>query len=121
MRGLAESIAPGNPWLGIMLPYTPVHHLLMRALDGMPLVMTSGNRSDEPIAYEDADAVARLAEIADLFLIHNRPIHVRCDDSVTRIVGRDRSFRSGVRAGMRRSRSPSDATARFRRWRLAGS
>jgi len=83
---LAPSIAPRNPWLGFMLAYTPVHHLLMRALDGLPLVMTSGNSSDEPIAYEDGDAIARLGNIADLFLIHDRPIHIRCDDSVTRIV-----------------------------------
>jgi hydrogenase maturation protein HypF len=87
VRGIAEGVAPGNPYLGVMLPYTPLHHLLLHRLDGMPLVMTSGNRSDEPIAYEDADAVERLAGIADLFLVHDRPIHVRCDDSVTRIVG----------------------------------
>jgi hydrogenase maturation protein HypF len=69
-----------------MLPYTPLHHLLLRTVAGIPLVMTSGNRSDEPIAYQDADARTQLAGIADLFLIHNRPIHVRCDDSVTRVV-----------------------------------
>jgi hydrogenase maturation protein HypF len=82
---VAEQVAPGNPWLGVMLPYTPLHHLLMRAVGNIPLVMTSGNRSDEPIAYRD-DAPATLAGIADLFLVHDRPIHVRCDDSVTRIV-----------------------------------
>ncbi len=82
---LAEQVAPGNPFLGIMLPYTPLHHLLLDLLDGMPLVMTSGNRSDEPIAFDDADAVKRLAGIADLFLVHDRPIHVRCDDSVVRV------------------------------------
>jgi hydrogenase maturation protein HypF len=81
---LAETIAPKIRSLGIMLPYTPVHHLLMRELG--PLVMTSGNCSDEPIAYADEDAVDRLKSIADVFLIHNRPIHVRCDDSVTRVV-----------------------------------
>jgi hydrogenase maturation protein HypF len=79
-----------------MLPYTPLHHLLLREVGG-PLVMTSGNRSDEPIAYEDADAVRRLAGIADLFLTHDRPIHVRCDDSVTRVVG-------GAELPLRRSR-----------------
>jgi hydrogenase maturation protein HypF len=94
---LAESIAPANPFLGVMLPYTPVHHLLAEALDGVPLVMTSGNRSDEPIAYAEADAFARLAGIADLFLVHNRPIHVRCDDSVTRVV-------AGLESPVRRSR-----------------
>jgi hydrogenase maturation protein HypF len=83
---IAEGVAPRNPWLGVMLPYTPLHHLLMQAVEGTPLVMTSGNRSDEPIAFQDDDARERLAGIADLFLMHNRPIHVRCDDSVTRIV-----------------------------------
>lgn len=84
---IAEGGAPGNPYLGLMLPYTPLHHLLVRELEGRPLVMTSGNRSDEPIAYEDEDALVRLAGIADLFLMHDRRIHVRCDDSVTRRVG----------------------------------
>ena len=83
---IAEMVAPGNPTLGVMLPYTPLHHLILSELDGNPLVMTSGNASDEPIAYEDEDAVARLAGIADLFLTHDRPIHLRCDDSVTRVV-----------------------------------
>ncbi|HVP12085.1 MAG TPA: carbamoyltransferase HypF [Phycisphaerae bacterium] len=83
---VAEEVAPGNPFLGVMLPYTPLHHLLLKAVNGIPLVMTSGNRSDEPIAYQDDDALARLNGIADLFLVHNRPIHVRCDDSVTRII-----------------------------------
>jgi hydrogenase maturation protein HypF len=93
---VAEEVAPRNPYLGVMLPYTPLHHLLVRAVAGTPLVMTSGNRSDEPIAYED-DAPQRLAGIADLFLVHNRPIHVRCDDSVTRVV-------DGVEFLVRRSR-----------------
>jgi hydrogenase maturation protein HypF len=84
--GIAESVAPGNPLLGAMLAYTPLHHLLLNDVQGIPLVMTSGNRSDEPIAYEEADAVERLRGIADLFLVHNRPIHLRCDDSVTRVV-----------------------------------
>jgi hydrogenase maturation protein HypF len=66
-----------------MLPYTPLHHLLLRDV-GRPLVMTSGNRSDEPIAYEDDEARERLAGIADLFLSHDRPIHRRCEDSVAR-------------------------------------
>jgi hydrogenase maturation protein HypF len=71
-----------------MLPYTPLHHLLMHALDAIPVVMTSGNRSDEPIAYEDEDAFVRLKGIADIFLLHNRPIRVRCEDSVTRVVAK---------------------------------
>jgi hydrogenase maturation protein HypF len=95
--GVAEAVAPRNPYLGIMLPYTPLHHLILRAVRGIPLVMTSGNRSDEPIAYEDDDAVTRLVGIADLFLTHNRPIHVRCDDSVTRVV-------AGAELPLRRSR-----------------
>ncbi|MFW6058577.1 MAG: carbamoyltransferase HypF [Phycisphaeraceae bacterium] len=82
---LAERVAPGNPWLGVMLPYTPLHHLLMRAVDG-PMVMTSGNRCDEPIVYRDEEAIERLGDIADVLLVHDRPIHSRCDDSVTRIV-----------------------------------
>jgi len=82
---ISPEVAPGNPFLGIMLPYTPLHHLLLRDLGDVPLVMTSGNRSDEPIAFDDVDAVERLADIADLFLVHDRAIHVRCDDSVTRL------------------------------------
>jgi len=71
---LAESVAPGgNPRIGIMLPSTPLHHLLTQSLS--PLVMTSGNRSDEPSAFRDDDALSRLADIADGFLIHDRPIH----------------------------------------------
>jgi hydrogenase maturation protein HypF len=80
---IAESVAPSNPWLGVMLPYTPLHHLLNADFGG-PLVMTSGNRSDEPIAFEDTDALGRLGGIADAFLGHDRPIHRRCEDSVTR-------------------------------------
>ena len=83
---IPTEVAPRNPRLGVMLPYTPLHHLLLRAVGGAPLVMTSGNRSDEPIAYRDGEALEKLAGIADLFLVHNRPIHVRCDDSVTRVV-----------------------------------
>ncbi len=80
---VAPSVAPGSSWLGVMLPYTPLHHLLAAALDA-PLVLTSGNRSDEPIAYEDDEAAERLAGIADAFLAHDRPIHRRCEDSVVR-------------------------------------
>ena len=80
---VAASVAPGGRQLGVMLPYTPLHHLLLRAL-GRPMVLTSGNVSDEPIAYDDEDALARLAGIADAFLTHDRPIHMRADDSVVR-------------------------------------
>ena len=90
-------VNPRNPFLGIMLPYTPFHHLLLRELAGVPLVMTSGNVSDEPIAYEDADALSRLGRVADFFVTHDRPILLRCDDSVTRIM-------SGAESLIRRSR-----------------
>jgi hydrogenase maturation protein HypF len=81
--GVAASVAPGRPDLGVMLAYSPLHHLLL-ADTGVPLLMTSGNLSDEPIAYEDEDALARLSGIADLFLIGERPINTRVDDSVLR-------------------------------------
>jgi hydrogenase maturation protein HypF len=80
---VAGSVAPGSPWLGLFLPYTPLHHLLCEDA-GVPLVLTSGNRSDEPIAIDDEDARARLGGIADAFLGHDRPIHRRCEDSVVR-------------------------------------
>ncbi|MEV6862473.1 carbamoyltransferase HypF [Streptosporangium subroseum] len=83
---MAESVAPGDRRLGLLLPYTPVHHLLAHRLAG-PYVLTSGNLSDEPIAYRDGDAYSRLSGIADGFLTHDRPIHVRTDDSVILPVG----------------------------------
>jgi hydrogenase maturation protein HypF len=82
---LAPAVAPRNRDIGVMLPYTPLHHLLAREF-GQPLVLTSGNVSDEPIAYLDADATVRLRGIADGFLRHDRPIHARTDDSVARVV-----------------------------------
>jgi hydrogenase maturation protein HypF len=94
---VVEAIAPGSRTFGVMLPYTPLHHLLLDALGASPLVMTSGNRSDEPIVYDDHDTRSRLAGIADLYLTHDRPIHMRCDDSVTRVV-------AGVEMPLRRSR-----------------
>ncbi|MCI0390904.1 MAG: carbamoyltransferase HypF [Acidobacteria bacterium] len=81
-----QSIAPGNPYLGAMLPYTPLHHLLLKELR-FPIVATSGNLSDEPICFDEHEALDRLSGIADLFLVHNRPITRHVDDSIVRLVG----------------------------------
>jgi hydrogenase maturation protein HypF len=89
---VAAAVAPGAPELGVMLPYTPLHQLLITdagAVGTRALVMTSGNVSDEPIAYRDRDALDRLRAIADLFLVHDRPIETRTDDSVVRVVDVD--------------------------------
>ena len=86
---LSAAVAPGNPNLGVMLPYTPLHHLLLRTL-GFPVVATSGNRADEPLCTDEHDALDRLAGIADMFLVHNRPITRHVDDSIVRVMlGRD--------------------------------
>jgi hydrogenase maturation protein HypF len=91
---VAASVAPGAPELGVMLSYTPLHHLLLADFAGSALVMTSGNVSDEPIAYRDEDALERLAGIADLCLLHDREIETRTDDSVVRSVrGRQQMLR----------------------------
>jgi len=79
-----EAIAPRNPTLGAMLPYTPLHHLLMREL-GFPVICTSGNLSDEPICIEENEALTRLRGVADALLVHNRPIARHVDDSVARV------------------------------------
>jgi hydrogenase maturation protein HypF len=84
--GLAESIAPRNRFLGVFLPYTPLHHLLFAAGKFDALVMTSANLGEEPIAIDNEEAVQRLQGIADAFLVHDREILRRCDDSVVRIV-----------------------------------
>lgn len=93
---LAPSIAPRNRQIGLMLPYSPLHHLLLADVQ-RPLVMTSGNLSDEPIAFTNDDAVKRLGGIADIILVHDRAIHTRCDDSVAAVV-------AGAPLLMRRSR-----------------
>jgi hydrogenase maturation protein HypF len=110
-----RAVAPGVNTIGFMLAYTPLHHLLLQGL-GRPLVMTSGNKSDEPICYEDADAAGRLVSIADYFLSHDRRIHIRTDDSVTRVL-------SGRPVVLRRSRgyapAPIRTAVRFERDILA--
>jgi hydrogenase maturation protein HypF len=80
-----DSVAPGNPYLGVMLPYTPLHHLILRRF-GAPLVATSGNLSEEPICTDEEDAARQLGGIADVFLVHDRPIERHVDDSVAWIV-----------------------------------
>ena len=93
VAGFAPSLAPGNPNLGVMLPSSPLHHLLLREL-GFPVVATSGNLSDEPICIDEHEALRRLAGIADFFLVHNRPIVRHVDDSVVRVVrGREMVLR----------------------------
>ena len=83
---LADAVAPNNRMVGIVLPYSPLHHLLLADV-GRPLVMTSGNLSDEPIAYTNDEAIRRLGDIADLFVLHDREIETRCDDSVMTVIG----------------------------------
>ena len=86
---VAPSVAPGNPSLGVMLPGNPLHHLLMREL-GFPVVATSGNLSEEPICTDEHDALARLHDVADVFLVHDRPILRHVDDSIVReVCGRE--------------------------------
>jgi hydrogenase maturation protein HypF len=92
---VAPSVAPRSTELGVMLPYTPLHHLLVERT----LVLTSGNVSDDPIAFRDEDALERLAGIADAFLVHDRPIHTRTDDSVVRagaVLRRSRGYVPGA-------------------------
>ena len=86
--GVVEDVAPRQRTLGVMLAYTPLHHLLLRDV-GIPLVMTSGNNADEPVAYRDEEAFEQIGDIADYFLVHDRPIHMRTDDSVVRVAGRE--------------------------------
>jgi hydrogenase maturation protein HypF len=85
-NGIAETVAPGIPWLGVFLPYAPLQHLLFASGQIRALVMTSANLSEEPIAIDNDEALARLSGIADTFLMHNREILQRCDDSVAALV-----------------------------------
>jgi hydrogenase maturation protein HypF len=94
---IPEEVAPFNRYLGLFLPYTPLHYLLLREGGFRALVMTSGNLSEEPIAIENHEAITRLNGLADYFLVHNREILLRCDDSVVRVSG-------GVTRQLRRSR-----------------
>lgn len=83
---ISPLVAPENPYLGVMLPYTPLHHLLMSEL-GVPVVATSGNLSEEPICIDEGEALVRLRAVADVFLVHDRPIVRHVDDSIVRIMG----------------------------------
>ncbi len=94
-NGIAPSVAPRNPWLGVMLPHTPLHALLMQSVGG-PIVATSGNRTGEPVCINEKEALGQLAGVADAFLVHNRPIQNRADDSVSRVAaGREMILRAG--------------------------
>ena len=101
-HAIAEAVAPFHRDLGVFLPYTPLHYLLLAEGQFPALVMTSGNRSEEPIAIENSEAVERLRGLADFFLVHNRGILLRCDDSVARVSG-------GRPRQMRRSRGYAPA------------
>ena len=97
---IANAVAPGSPLIGLMLPYSPIHHLLLASAPGVDapapdaLVLTSANRSDDPICFTEDDAVQRLPALCDAVLDHDRPIHVPCDDSVVRVVdGRELPIR----------------------------
>jgi hydrogenase maturation protein HypF len=92
---LAAGVAGGLRRIGLFLPYTPLHHLLLEAF-GRPIVLTSGNLADEPLVTDDAEALVRLAGVADAFLVHDRQIRARYDDSVSRIVGRGRTARESM-------------------------
>ena len=112
-RRSPRAVAPGAPELGVMLPYSPLHHLLLADI-GMTLVMTSGNVSDEPICFADEEVLDRLGAIADLFLVHDRPIQTRTDDSVVRVLSGRGSPSGGVPAALARVRAGRHPAARRR-------
>ncbi len=103
--GLSAEVSPGNDFVGVMLPYAPLHHLLCEGMP--PLVMTSGNLSEEPIAHENAAALTTLGPLVDAFLMHDLPIHVACDDSVVRCA-------AGAVMPIRRSRGYAPMPIRLR-------
>lgn len=112
---VAPGIAPGQHTLGFMLPYTPLHYLLLAdTLPGQALVMTSGNLSEEPIATDNDEARSRLSALADAFLMHDRPIHTRCDDSVVRVLVPGMSIPS---SGIPRQSEPAAQPMMLRRAR----
>ncbi len=114
---IVEEVSPKQDWLGVMLPYTPLHYLLFASPDVerltfnvQPLVMTSGNLSEEPIATDNDEARERLSKLADAFLLHNRDIHIRCDDSVVRVFEENRRSATNTQKSIypiRRSRGYS--------------
>ena len=106
---IVEEVSPKQDWLGVMLPYTPLHYLLFTHSLFTALVMTSGNLSEEPIATDNAEARERLAKLADSFLMHDRDIHIRCDDSVVRMFERSNveTFKPSNIYPIRRSRGYS--------------
>ena len=111
--GLAAGVTNGNRRVGLFLPYTPLHHLVLEAV-GRPIVLTSGNLSDEPLVTDDDEALIRLAGLADAFLAHDRPIRARYDDSVTRIVGEGQLARESiVRRGRGHAPEPLDLPVRL--------
>jgi len=115
---IAREVAPHQDWVGVMLPYTPLHYLLFAdpEREFTALVMTSGNLSEEPIATGNQEARDRLATLADAFLMHNRDIHIRCDDSVVRVFDDNPESELGIRKSIypiRRSRGYSPFPVRL--------
>ena len=110
-RRISPLVAPDNDRLGVMLPYTPLHYLLLCRV-GLPLVMTSGNLSEEPLAVDNEEALRRLGHIADAFLLHDRPIHMPCDDSVVALT-RQAPAAQEVAQVVRRARGYAPAPLRL--------